>query len=179
MTEALDEMESPSVSTRDFQAAHLRFHQVLLDRYPPTFGDLIAQLHSRIDRSQRRYFSRPASVSEFSELDRLFLEAVAAGRAEQVRQILEFHLIDAALGVIIEVLPDYPFDKLAVSLTGLGIEVEGIASGMLIRPARITWTRGPSELPTLRTSSLHHEPEPSPSTASGPTTSRQVADQVH
>ncbi|MGN6780382.1 MAG: GntR family transcriptional regulator [Marmoricola sp.] len=158
MVVALDAMESPGCSTRDFQTAHICFHQVLLDRYPLAFSALIESLHARIERAQRLYFARPRGIAEFTEVDRQFLQAVVDREHERIRQILEFHLVDAALGLVLEVDPDFRFDKLALSLAGIGIQVEGIGSGLMDRPARITWRRSPCALPRLATSSLIHEP---------------------
>ncbi|MGA8644488.1 hypothetical protein [Candidatus Binatus sp.] len=38
--------------------------------------------------------------------------------------LLEFHLTDAALGLVLDVDPDHKFDSLLIALRGLGIELE-------------------------------------------------------
>ncbi len=160
MGEALVAMEAPGVSTRDFQAAHLRYHQVMLDRYPTHSADLIHRLHLRIYRHQRLYFSRPPAIADFTWLDRILLDAVQARDGELARHILEFHLIDAGVGMLVEVDSDYRFDSLLVSLRGLSIEIDGISQPGWRRPGRLSWTDGvPSGLPQLKTSNLeYHAP---------------------
>lgn len=154
MADALAAMEEPGVSTRDFQAAHLRYHQVMLDRYPAHSADLIHRLHMQIYRHQRLYFSRPPAVADFTWLDRIFLDAVRARDGELARHILEFHLIDACIGMLVEVDDEYAFDSLLVSLRGLNIEIDGIGRR---RPGLLTWQDGPPPgLPQLKTSNLEY-----------------------
>jgi DNA-binding GntR family transcriptional regulator len=157
MADALAAMEAPAVSTRDFQEAHLRFHYVMVDRYPAHSADLIHRLHMRIYRHQRLYFSRPPAVADFTWLDRIFLDALRARDGELARHILEFHLIDAGVGMLVEVDGDYRFDALLVSLRGLSIDIEGIGEPGWRRPSRLTWTDGPPPgLPQLKTSNLEY-----------------------
>ena len=157
MATALTEMERPGVSTRRFQEAHLQYHQVLLSRYPQPAADLIRQLHTRIHRHQRLYFSRPPAIADFTWLDRIFLDAVRERDGALARHLLEFHLLDAAVGVVAEVEPDHRYDSLLVSLAGLGLEVRGLAADPLNRPATVRWLREtPPGLPELKTSNLHY-----------------------
>ncbi|GAB7002586.1 GntR family transcriptional regulator [Nocardioides sp. AN3] len=158
MAEALADMEEPTIGTKAFQDAHFRYHAVLLDRYPPYADELIHQLHRTIYRQQRLYFSRPPAVADFLWLDRAFLEALQARKGELARHILEFHLLDAALGLVLDIDPDFAFESLAVTLRGLGIAVPDLGRTPVRLPLSLTWTREVSEdLPALlKTSNLEH-----------------------
>ena len=159
MDRALAEMEAPGVSTRAFQEAHLRYHQVLLSRYPKAATDLINHLHTRIHRHQRIYFSRPLAVADFTWLDRIFLDAVRDRDGELARHILEFHLLDAAIGMIAEVEPEHHYGSIRVAVTGLGIDVTGLGADDVDRPARVRWLgQPPRGLPELKTSNLEYSP---------------------
>lgn len=165
MAAALAEMERPGVSTRDFQVAHLEYHQVLLSRYPQAATELIQHLATRIYRHQRIYFSRPPAVADFTWLDRIFLDAVRERDGALARHLLEFHLLDAAIGLVAEVEPDHRYDSLPVTLTGIGIEVSGLGNDGPRRPAALRWLREtPPGLPELKTSNLEYlgtDPDPS------------------
>jgi hypothetical protein len=71
--------------------------------------------------------------------------------------VLEFHLLDAALGLILDVEPDYEFVSLAVTLTGLGIDVAALGTAPHDLPLELTWSRAPDGIPAeLKTSNLHY-----------------------
>ncbi|WP_030417664.1 GntR family transcriptional regulator [Streptomyces sp. SCSIO 75703] len=157
MADALEEMERVSARTKDFQKAHLRFHTILLHRYPPLLADMTTQQHSRIVRHQRLHMSRPTVPDDFTRIDRQFLEAVRDGDGARARQLLELHLIDAALGMALDIDPDYRFDSLLIATRGLGLELEHAADGSVSRPVRLTWQRpGAVPMPHTVTSNLEH-----------------------
>lgn len=158
MERALAEMEESTVSTRSFQDAHFRYHSVLLRRYPKYAADLTHQLLATIYRQQRIYFSRPPAIADFVWLDRVFLDAVKARSGDLARHVLEFHLLDAALGLVLDIEPTYTFESLAVSLDGLGINVPALGRAPLELPLELSWTRDlPAAMPDeLKTSNLHH-----------------------
>lgn len=162
MDEALTRMEDATLTTRAFQDAHLRYHAVLLDRYPQYADDLIHQLHRTIYRQQRVYFSRPPAVADFLWLDRIFLDALRAHKGELARHVLEFHLLDAALGMVLEIDPDYGFGSLAITLRGLGIRVPELGHAPLSLPLALSWRDAlPDDFPReLKTSNLHHTANP-------------------
>ncbi|MGA4538962.1 GntR family transcriptional regulator [Uniformispora flossi] len=141
MAEALADMERAGLRIRDFQEAHFRFHDVLLRRYPPMIAQMTAQQHSRIYRHQRLYLSRPAIPADFANVDRAFLDAVRDRDDEKARQLLELHLIDAVLGIVLDASPDHRFDALLTTLRGLGLELTHDPDGRIVRPADLNWRR--------------------------------------
>ena len=160
MEEHLDQMEAASLRHRDFQSAHLEFHAVAVRRYPPTVGELVMELHRRVFWHQRVYMSRPRVTEDFVSLDRAMLAALGRGDSEAAKQLLEFHLIDAALGLIVDVEPDHRFEALPGAAAGIGIDLELDEGGVLRGPASIMWRRPCPELPELRTANLVYTPAP-------------------
>ncbi|GII63733.1 hypothetical protein Skr01_38180 [Sphaerisporangium krabiense] len=142
MAADLETMERDGRRVRDFQEAHLRFHQTALRRYPKGVADLIDMLHTRIYRHQRLYLSHPGVLEDFTAVDRIFMEAIRDGDAVLARQVLEFHLIDAALGLVLDGEPDHVFGALRVAARGLGIELDTTPDRRIERrPARLRWLR--------------------------------------
>ncbi|MFF0291822.1 GntR family transcriptional regulator [Streptomyces sp. NPDC005262] len=159
MATALAAMEASAGRTRDFQESHFRFHALLLDRYPPLLAELTVQQHSRIFRHQRLHMSRPAVPADFTQVDRHFLEAVRNREGERARQLLELHLIDAALGMALDIDPDYCFDSLLTAARGLGLRLAHEENGSVHRPIRLEWVRpGAVAVPYTRTENLEHIP---------------------
>lgn len=160
MHEALDAMGSSRRRTREFQEAHRHFHDVALVRYPPAIADLTRSLHTMIYRHQRAYFSRPAAPEEIMHVDAMFLQAIVDRDANSVRQLLEFHLLDAALGLVLDFDPDHRFDALLLALNGLGIDIDHDEKGCVLdRPTRMRWRRkDAARMPALSTSNLSYEP---------------------
>jgi DNA-binding GntR family transcriptional regulator len=178
MGSELDSMEADRHRIRDFQEAHRRFHDLAIRHYPAATAELTHSLHLKIYRHQRLYFSRPEAPEDFTHVDRMFLEAMLARDAELTRRLLEFHLIDAAIGLVREGEPDHRFHALLLATRGVGIELDSLPDGRLDRPARIRWQRAdPRPLPPLTTTNLVHTTGPTtgekggatgcPSTASG------------
>lgn len=159
MKNALERMMVESVRTKDFQDAHHDFHEAALVHYPTYIRDMIESIYLKIIRHQRVYFSRPRAPEEFCEIDRLLLEASVAKDGERAKHILEFHLIDAALGLIMEGSPDYQPGTLLMAAQGLGIHLETDGRGRLARPAKIAWVNGvAANVPPMRTANLLYEP---------------------
>jgi hypothetical protein len=144
--------------TREFQEAHRRFHDVVLDRYPSYLRDLTRSLHTMIYRHQRIYFSKPSAPEDFVQLDRLLLGAIRDRNVSQVRQLLEFHLLDAAIGMALDDDPDHRFEALIMALDGLGIQIDH-RDGLVRRPATVRWAGRIGTWPTpLETSNLTYQP---------------------
>jgi len=122
----LAEMERPNISTRDFHEAHWRFHGLLLNRYPDPFATVVRDLYTRLYRHQRLYFSRPVALDDVTRPDRALLDALRHQDGLLAARVLEFHLIDAALTLVLETDPGHEFGALAVALDGLEIEVDGL-----------------------------------------------------
>lgn len=155
MSSALEEMEEHAHRIRDFQAAHLRFHELAVRRYPAAVQELTRSLHLKIYRHQRLFLSRPHMPEHFTGIDRIFLDALRARESDRARQILEFHLVDAAVGMVTDQDPDHRFTSLLVSARGVGIEIEHDPGGELARPATIDWpTMAPDRVADLKTANL-------------------------
>lgn len=160
MAEALDAMTRQTERTREFQEAHLRFHDISLRHYPKAISDLTRSLHAMIYRHQRAYLSRPRVPGDFLKADGLLLDAIRRRDGALVHQLLEFHLIDAALGLILDLDPDHRFDPLLLILRGIGIDLDHDAMRRIERPARVRWNRdNTASMPALVSSNLLYEPE--------------------
>ncbi|SEG88774.1 DNA-binding transcriptional regulator, GntR family [Thermomonospora echinospora] len=157
MAEDLERMENDGRRIRDFQEAHLRFHQTALGRYPTAWAELTESLHLKIYRHQRLYLSHPEAPEDFTRLDRLLLEAMRDRDAELTRQVLEFHLIDAALGLVLDQNPDHVFTSLPLAARGVGVDLGITADRLITRPATLRWLRpGVRSALDLSTANLRH-----------------------
>ncbi len=160
MAKALDSMQEGAERTKEFQDAHHRFHEAVLVHYPQAIREMIESIYLKIIRHQRIYFSRPRAPEEFCEIDRLLLNASVARDGELAKHILEFHLIDAALGLIVDANPDFQPAALAIAARGLGIKIEFNVQGGSPRPARLSWTNGTAaNVPPMKTGNLFYEPD--------------------
>jgi DNA-binding GntR family transcriptional regulator len=158
MEAKLDEMERNSHRIRDFQEVHFQFHDLTLEYYPPLFRELIDSFYAKINRHQRLYFSRPNVPAHFIEVDRAFCAALRARNSQLARQLSEFHLADAALGMALDIDPDYQFSTLLVAAQSIGIELQADAEGRMPRPTRISWHRREFvAMPAFSTNNLIYE----------------------
>ena len=91
----------------------------------------------------------------------------SSGQIEQARRQaqdrnlrnIEFHLADAAIGMILDKDPDYRFDALLVAMRGIGVELGTQDDGSLLRPVPIYWAAGSPGLPDgLSTANLRYSP---------------------
>ncbi len=123
MAQRLEDMERGQVSTRDFQDAHFAFHDIITGKYPKAVSRLVSAQMMMIQRHQRLYFARPRALSDFTDVDRAFLRAVSTRRGPAAARMMEFHLLDAAIGMIHEVQSDYDFDPLLVTCDALDIDL--------------------------------------------------------
>jgi DNA-binding GntR family transcriptional regulator len=156
MEEALQNMERSSHRIRDFQEEHLRFHKMTHEYYPVVFRDLIDSFYAKINRHQRLYFSRPNVPEHFTGPDHAFCAALRARNGAHVRQIMEFHLTDAALGLVLDIDPDYRFNTLLIALTSVGVKLDIEPDGSIKRPTRISWQRnGFEKMPHYETNNLY------------------------
>ncbi|MFW0784885.1 GntR family transcriptional regulator [Gordonia sp. CPCC 206044] len=154
MTTALDDMRRHRNHSRNFQRAHQEFHDAALVRYPAQFRDLTMSMHTRIHRHQSVYLSHQRTPDDFIAVDEHLLRAITARNAGSARRILEFHLIDAAVGLVLDADPDHAFDSLLTALRGRDIVIEHDAAGHISRPAPIYWLDSDPVLPDTVTSNL-------------------------
>jgi DNA-binding GntR family transcriptional regulator len=151
MEECLGGMERVATRRTDFQEQHLHFHQVAVGRYGPAIEKLVMGLYRRIVWSQRVYLTQPRVANDFIKLDRQLLEAVKDHDGDLAKQVLEFHLIDMALGLILAVEPDHVFQALPRAAYGLGIRMRfpQIKSAALVE---LSWPDDRNALIGLETS---------------------------
>jgi DNA-binding GntR family transcriptional regulator len=161
MREHLAAMEANVDRARDFQVAHRDFHLVAAADYSsPFIADLVIRVHRHLFRHQQIYLSRPRVPADILSLDRSLLEALERGDSTAARHIYEFHLIELALGMILDVDPDHEFDVLLRVAAATDIAIETTDGSRIARPARLRWTnRLPTPLPPLSTANLLFEPE--------------------
>jgi DNA-binding GntR family transcriptional regulator len=150
MEASLDGMVRSATRRSDFQEEHLRFHQVAVRRYGPAIESLVLGLYRRIVWSQRVYMTQPRATDDFVDLDRQLLEAMRAQNGPLAKQLLEFHLIDAALGLVLAVEPDHEFAALPRAAHGIGIDLRFPPPGVFA-PVGIAWQDGSPALVGIAT----------------------------
>lgn len=123
MAQRLEVMEQDQPSTRDFQDAHFAFHNIITSKYPKAVSRLVNAQMMLIQRHQRLYFARPRALNDFTDVDRAFLEAVSRREGNAAARMMEFHLLDAVIGLIHEVDAGYGFDPLLVTCDALDIDL--------------------------------------------------------
>ncbi|MFX1760609.1 GntR family transcriptional regulator [Rhodococcus sp. As11] len=153
MAAALAEMDDCRISPREFQLAHWRYHCVILDRCPIGMRELIESNLTLIDRHQRMYFERPAAVGDITSTDTLFLAAIRNRDGHRARSLLEFHLLDTAIGMIMALDTGHEFDSLTVTLKGLGIAIDDFDQLRAGQPTRVDWQRD-TGVPAMTTANL-------------------------
>jgi DNA-binding GntR family transcriptional regulator len=161
MEESLGGMERTSTRRSDFQEQHRLFHQVAVGRYGPAIEELVMGLYRRIVWSQRVYMTQPRVTDDFIKLDRQLLDAIRAHDGELAKQLLEFHLIDAALGLVLAVEPDHQFNALPNAASGLGIRMTFPEIGNSA-PVELGWPNGRPDLVGLETSNARCVPFSAP-----------------
>lgn len=156
MEQHLSEMEMLGNRIRDFQKKHSCFHRIVVRYYGSSLSNLVFEtFFSRIRWFQHVHLSRPGAVEDFITCDRCLLEAFRNRDRDGVRHILEFHLIDAAIGTVCDVDPDHRWTTLLAACQGAGISIDVAKDGRIVRPAAISWSCGQGITETLRTSNLH------------------------
>lgn len=144
---------------KDFQRVHRAFHDVQLEHYSPAAREVVHQLHQRVHWHQRVYMSRPRVAGDFVDVDWRLVEAIERRDAAMARGISELHLIDATIGLVLDVEPDHRFGPLLTAARGAGIDIETAPDGSIRRPARIRWRQPVAGMPAITTSNLRHDPE--------------------
>jgi DNA-binding GntR family transcriptional regulator len=158
MHDQLDLMAANVDRTSDFQVAHRDFHLVAAADYSsPFIADIVIRVHRHLFRHQQIYLSRPRVPADILSLDRLLLDALERGDAEVARRVYEFHLIELALGMVLDVDPDHQFDVLPRVAAANGITIETESDRRIARPTRLRWVRRHS-MPALATANLLYEP---------------------
>ncbi|MBY8857478.1 GntR family transcriptional regulator [Nocardia sp. CA2R105] len=162
MRNHLEQMRTHRSHSRRFQEAHQLFHDVALTRYPSNFAELTSSLHTMIYRHQSVYLSHARTPDDFIDSDQFFLDAIGNRNAASARRIMEFHLIDAAVGLVLDADPDHCFDSLLLAIRGRDIVIEHDEQGRIQRPAPIYWIDSDPVLPDFATSNLTLMAPPEP-----------------
>ncbi|MGV9745857.1 GntR family transcriptional regulator [Rhodococcus zopfii] len=139
MEDALTEMREPGISAREFQYAHWDFHRIMLGRYPNSISRVVEEHLTVIDRHQRLYFADAEAVRDMVATDAMFLEAVRVRAGGPARKLLEFHLLDAALGMITAADPGHGFSALSIALDATPLSLAGLDDLRSGGRARISW----------------------------------------
>ncbi|MGH3065483.1 MAG: GntR family transcriptional regulator [Gaiellaceae bacterium] len=155
MHEQLERMEVAADRAPDFQVAHRDFHMVAAADYSsPFIADLVVRVHRHLFRHQQAYMSRPHVFEDFLAIDRELLRALEAGDAVVTRRLYELHLIDMAIGMVLDAKPEHRFDVLLRVAGANGIVVESAPDGRVERPASVRWIAPEPHLSKVVTSNL-------------------------
>jgi DNA-binding GntR family transcriptional regulator len=158
MEKFLTAMERTVPRTRDFQRAHAEFHGIALLHYPDYIRGLIHRMHTVIHRHQQVYLSAPARPEDFLVADRMLLAALRSRDANRARQVLEFHLLDAAVGLVLDADPDHRFAALLLAARGQGIDIAHDRLSRMQRPVPVRWMRhGTAEGLALSSANLQQQ----------------------
>ena len=155
MLAVVDAMEASKNNSRQFQEAHQAFHRLTYSHFPLEFKETVERLDLQTYRHQRVHFSLPRVPNDVIQIDRDIVQAIKDGDFNLVRRAEEFHLIDSALGLMLDADENHRFDPLLVALKGRQIWLEHHPDGRVSRPAKIRWISG-EELnpPPRRTQNL-------------------------
>lgn len=155
MHEQLERMEAAGDRASDFQVAHRDFHMVAAADYSsPFIADLVVRVHRHLFRHQQAYMSRPHVFDDFLAIDRELLRALEAGDALRTRRLYELHLIDMAIGMVLDAEPEHRFDVLLRVVEANGIVVNATREGRVERPAGVRWAASGPQLSNVVTSNL-------------------------
>jgi len=154
MQTQLERMETAG-DAPEFQVAHRDFHMVAAADYSsPFIADLVVRVHRHLFRHQQAYMSRPHVSDDFLAIDRELLRALEAGDTMRTRRLYELHLIDMAIGMVVDAEPEHRFDLLLRVARANGIIVDAAADGFVQRPAHVRWTAPGPRLENVDTSNL-------------------------
>ncbi|MGA4688704.1 GntR family transcriptional regulator [Rhodococcus sp. AB351] len=142
MEGALIMMRKPGISARAFQHSHRSFHRIMLRRYPPAMSRVVKEHLTVTDRHQQLYFADADVVRDVVKTDAMFLAAVRDQEVLIARKLLEFHLLDAALGMIMTRDPSHTFSSLPVALEATPITLSALDNLGRGGRARIDWADG-------------------------------------
>lgn len=155
MHEQLDRMDAIVDRAPDFQVAHRDFHMIAAADYSsPFIADLVVRVHRHLFRHQQAYMSRPRVPEDFLTVDRELLHALETGDGPRARGLYELHLIDMAIGMVLDADPDHRFDVLLRVARANGIAIQADSDGRIERPASVRWASPRGELPPLQTTNL-------------------------
>jgi DNA-binding GntR family transcriptional regulator len=154
----LKAMERAKERVPDFQVAHRDFHLIAAADYAsPFIADLVVRVHRHLFRHQQLYMSRPRVPDDLLAFDRELLNALESGDGRRAKRVYELHLLDMAVGMVLDVEPDHEFGVLLAVARANGLGIEATKEGRLERPVRVCGMLSVDVRP-VRTSNLLFEP---------------------
>jgi DNA-binding GntR family transcriptional regulator len=148
----MEELRAASDRARDFHSMHRHFHELTFATLGEAVHSHVSALSRRVFWLQRAYMSRRPVAHDFIATDELLLSALERKVPAQIRALQEFHMLDAAIGLIVDVEPEHRFRRLLGVCDALGIEVGADQDGRIALPAPVRWSLTP--VPPLRTAHL-------------------------
>jgi FCD domain-containing protein len=159
MRELLTRMEDCLDDPTAFQRVHREYHALERATFAsPFIDDLVMNMYRHLHRHQSTRLVRTRTPTDFLRLDRVTVDALAAGDWTLARRSLEFHLVDAAISFLAAADADHHPAMLVAVARANGIVIETSADGAVPVPAQIGWTSPCLTLPALRTAHLVYEP---------------------
>jgi DNA-binding GntR family transcriptional regulator len=155
----LDRMERCVADADAFADVHREFHTAEREGFTnPFIDELVAAMYRHLHRFQRIHSVRQRYPRDFLALDRVTVDALAAGDGLAARRALELHLLDAGIAFLLDVDPGYVPRLLVGVAAANGVTIETDADGTVPRGARVAWATPCPSLPALRTAYLTYEP---------------------
>lgn len=155
----LAEMAACVDDAEAFARVHRDFHTAERQSFTNPFIDgLVADMYRHLHRHQRIHAVRQRYPQEFLAIDRVTVDALAAGDGLAARRALELHLLDAGLAFLLDVDPAYRPGLLLDVARANDIEIEVHEDGAVPRGARVSWSIPCPTLPALSTAFLTYAP---------------------
>ncbi|MCW5253189.1 GntR family transcriptional regulator [Streptomyces sp. SHP 1-2] len=139
MGKRLTEMRDRPPSHYDCHQAHVDFHVLPEEWFGPVLGQLILDIYQRLGRLQRFYYNRRGLPDYTMDLDEALLEALHRRNGRQVKRAQELHLVNSAVGLILDADPAHRFGPLRRAAASIGIELRTTRDGTIAPPLEVAW----------------------------------------
>lgn len=155
----LGTMEAASSEPAAFVRAHRLFHVALRAEYTsPVIDEVVMRTHALINHHQEHMLPRQADPEDFIRLDRETLSAIDERDGRRARQTLEFHLLDAAISLLLGENPEDRLTRLGPVAHSVGMRLQIPPEGPLVRPLDMSWVDPSPGIPALVTANLKYLP---------------------
>ncbi|MFI9628811.1 GntR family transcriptional regulator [Streptomyces sp. NPDC052042] len=151
MEERLTDMQSRPPTRRDCHQDHVDFHILPKEWFGPILGQLVLDTYQRLGRLQRFYYNRRRLPDYIVELDVALLEALRRRDGQQAKRVQELHLLNSAIGLILDVDPWHRFGPLLRAAAGVGIKMQTAPDGSVTPPLKATWANTLDEYQPVNT----------------------------